>query len=193
MNRVDIIQSCIDFIGANTYLEIGVRNGDSFLPIRCNNKIGVDVHINSFLHGKGNFYEMDSNSFFKYYPHNFDIAFIDGDHSYWQSMRDFMNCLVWKNYGGEIILHDCNPTSPEMASKEFGLSADWCGEVWKTIVTIRTKSYLDVKTFDCDFGVAVVQVKENKNRLNILHEDIEKMTYKDLERNRKEFLNLVSV
>jgi hypothetical protein len=141
----------------------------------------------------GDFYEMDSDSFFKHHPQHFDVAFIDGDHSHEQSSRDLFNCLAWMNEGGAIVLHDCNPQSADEATPVFGKSANWCGEVWKTVVDVRWRDFLSVQTFDCDFGVAVVEVKNNKNRLNIPHEDIHKLTYEDLDVNRKEFLNLVNV
>ena len=200
MNRIDIIQWFINFLGAKTYLEIGVRNGESFFPIQCRNKIGVDIDLTVLPSEGETLFNMSSDDFFRYYPLRFDVAFIDGDHTYKQSLRDVENCLNWMNPGGVIILHDCNPTQEEWATPEYiGASPNWCGEVWKTILTLRTDPSLSVHVFDTDFGVGVVmgggQVSlsyyKGQVPLSYSRGQINLMTYKDLDKNRDAFLNLV--
>jgi len=193
MNRVDVIQWFIDFLDAETYLEIGVRNGDSFFPILCKNKIGVDVHFPVPVnHENDTFYEMSSDDYFFYHPSHFDAAFIDGDHTYEQSLRDVENCLRWMNPNGVILLHDCNPTKAEMATPKYiEASPDWCGEVWKTILTLRTRPDLYVTVHDLDCGIGIVRKDTQINLLSYSIEQIKSMTYKDLDENRNTFLNLL--
>lgn len=191
MNRVDVIQRFIDFLDAETYLEIGVRNGESFLPIQCKNKIGVDIRFpHIFPKIFGIFYEMSSNTYFDLHPFSFDVAFIDGDHTFEQSLKDAMNCLKWMNPKGVILLHDCNPTKPEWATSEYiEASPNWCGEVWKTILALRTNPNLYVFVLDVDYGIGVVR-NGHQEPLPYSIEQIKRMTYKDLEKNRNAFLNL---
>lgn len=192
MNKEDIIQYYIDFMGAKIYLEIGVRNGDSFLAVKCNKKIGVDIyfpHIPSS--DMDTFYEMTSDTYFSNYATNFDVAFIDGDHTYEQSLRDAENCLRFMNPNGVILLHDCNPTRPEWATPEWtGADIHWCGEVWKTIVTLRTRPDLYVTVLNADFGLGVVKKAQPLDVLSYSKEEIRKMTYEDLEKNRFGLLDL---
>lgn len=192
MNRIDVIQNFIDLIGAETYLEIGVRNGDSFLAINCKDKIGVDIFFPHLpTSDMETYYEMTSDTYFSCYASKFDVAFIDGDHSYEQSLRDVENCLKWMNVNGVIILHDCNPTQPEWATPTFvEASPNWCGEVWKTIVTLRTRSDLYVSVLNIDFGIGVVR-RDWQETLPYSIEEIKNMTYEDLNKNRETFLNLV--
>lgn len=191
MDRISIIQDFVDMLGAETYLEIGVRFGDSFFPVRCKNKIGVDIVIPSWLKG-GEFFEMTSDEFFEKHPRNFDVAFIDGDHTYEQSLRDAENCLKWMNPNGVVLLHDCNPTDPYMASPTLVYGRpNWCGEVWKTIVNLRTRKDLSVYVLDCDFGVGVVRKTPPLTSVNIRKNLIKLMTYDSLNTNRKNLLGLV--
>ena len=39
MKRTDIIQSLIDKVGAENYLEVGVSAGENFRDIKCKNKV----------------------------------------------------------------------------------------------------------------------------------------------------------
>ncbi len=193
MNRIDVIQYIIDSVSAKTYLEIGVRSGESFLPIVCDKKIGVDpdfVNITEYENQNGVLlFHTTSDEYFKEYAEKFDVAFIDGLHTYEQSFRDVVNCLKWMNDGGFIILHDCNPTSEGVTN---GKSADFTGDVWKTILALRLDPFLRVCVVDCDFGVGIVSRGLSEKHLDLSMEDIEKMTYSDLEKDRKNLLNLVS-
>ena len=191
MDRVEIIQDFVDMLDAETYLEIGVRNGDSFIPIRCKHKIGVDIQIPHFLM-EGVFYEMSSDEFFEKHPKNFDVAFIDGDHTYEQSLRDVENCLKWMNPNGVILIHDCNPTDSYMASPTLIYGhPNWCGEVWKTIVNLRSRSNLSVYVLDCDFGVGVVRKVPPLTHLHIGKDLLKFMDYNDLKADRENLLGLV--
>lgn len=48
-----------------------------------------------------------------------DIAFVDGMHTYEQSLVDNVNCLKYLREDGYIILHDCNPQSLESGSPDI--------------------------------------------------------------------------
>ena len=156
---------------------------------------------------KSRFFELASDDFFDRVPHLFsqnkiDVAFVDGLHTYEQALRDVLNCLKYLSPGGVILMHDCNPRTEAMsvpavsveeaASKNVsGWRGDWCGEVWKAVVHLRS-AFQDLEVFvlDCDSGVGVVHRGHPAGRLFFSSEQIEKMTYQDLAKDRQNLLNL---
>ena len=96
---------------------------------------------------------------------HFDVVFIDGDHSFDQSLRDVENALVEPRPGGVILVHDCNPPTAAAASPDPAGAGDgpWCGDVWKTIVHLRaTRSDLRVRILDTDCGIGVIERGESE-------------------------------
>ena len=67
-------------------------------------------------------YRKTSNLFFRdkvpqvYKNNKIDIAFIDGLHTYEQSLSDARNCLRYLNHDGYIIFHDCKSVNNESGS-----------------------------------------------------------------------------
>ncbi len=215
MKRDKIIQEVIDTLKAKTYLEIGVQRGKNFFSIKAPFKVAVDPH---FMFGmmrrlrnlrqvfKHAFVEKTSNDFFEHdaarlLPNGLDVSFIDGLHTYEQSLLDFENSLKHLNAHGVILFHDCNPLSegsglhadsPQDARDKFSANIlEWNGDVWKTIVHIRSK-YADLNAFvlDCDHGVGIVYRSVPEKRLNFSPEQIRNMSYAYFDGNRAELLNL---
>lgn len=131
-----------------------------------------------------------------------NVALVDGLHTYKQALADIENCLQHINKKGAVVVHDCNPASKamahpalslEQAAKEVDLGKNnfWTGDVWKAIVHLRsTRKDLNIFVLDCDFGVGVITFGNPENMLDFKPEEIEKMTYDNLEKNRAKFLNL---
>ena len=220
MNRLDVIQRIINHKKANTYLEIGVKKGKAFLEIRARKKIAIDplfkisrkrkikFFLKNFSNISNEYYEMTSDIFFEKESicltksNGIDVAFIDGLHTYTQSLKDVHNCLKFLNQSGVIVMHDCNPQS-ETESQSFDIMEQkegmdlpesgiaWSGDVWKTIANLRsTRSDLNIFVLDCDHGVGIITKGEPEKMLGFSVKMIEKLTYKDLEQNRLKILNL---
>jgi SAM-dependent methyltransferase len=205
-NRTTIIQHLINTFKFKTYLEIGVEKGDNFFQIKAPVKIGVDPNF-EFDHSKFNFrkdillYEATSDDFFSNIPkvverEGLDIVFIDGLHTYEQSLRDVQNSLNFLNEKGIIVLHDCYPenkteASPtyEEAKKNSDFNGSWRGEVYKTIINLRNRSDLFVCTIDCDCGIGVV-FKGNPEKAFNYNMDIRKLQFADFLSDAPNFLNL---
>jgi len=207
MKRTEIINFLIEKFNYNTYLEIGVSDINlNFNHIKANHKVGVDPQ-KSVL---GIQYNITSDDFFTINKEKFDIIFIDGMHEYHHVYRDLQNSIKILNDGGTIVLHDCNPINEaiqmvpetndgnwtdeqwldflELRSK---MTCDgWSGDCWKAIVKFRseTKKY-NTFVIDTDFGVGVV--KKSDCELIPITIDNE-LTYKNLEINRKYWLNLIT-
>ena len=220
MNRIQIIQTLLDRIVGKTYLEIGSQNGDSFFKICAKRKLAVDpkFKIPTIYRMRRTFskmirleeeryFEMTSDDFFLYKSNLFrknkiDIALIDGLHTYKQSLRDVLSCLGHLSENGVIVIHDCNPQSEAMAYpssslqdaerlKLPGWAGYWCGDVWKTIVYLRSsRSDLNVFVLDCDFGVGLVARGKQEKLLGYSLGEIEHISYHEFESQRTRLLNL---
>ena len=215
MNRTSFINSLYPNSIIKNYLEIGVRNGENFFSIKYLNKIGIDPDYFfskrflfkscfNFHNCKYKMYRKTSDLFFReqapqvYKNNKIDIAFIDGMHTYEQSLHDTINCLKYLKNDGYIILHDCNPKSAESGSPEIPKEAiNWNGDVWKTIYHLRKyENHFNCYTLDFDEGIGVLQLK-NQNYFEILDKiivdpKIQNLTFNDLESNRQFLIGLKS-
>jgi len=185
MLRTDIINLLIKKISAKKYLEIGVSNGINFSEIECEYKVGVDPDPNSpsTIH-------LTSDDFFKDNKEKFDVVFIDGLHHADQVYSDIINSLNCLNDNGFIICHDMNPWEEHVQT--IPLNPDthtfWTGDCWKAFVQLRReKSDLKMYVVDTDCGCGIIQ-KGNQDLLK----GTEELTWENLEKNRQQWLNLVS-
>lgn len=211
MDRILAVQALLNKLKGKTYLEIGTDYGSSFFSIQAKRKIAVDPHFKLKLRKKIKaalvrllkfrkemFFEVTSDEFFLNNSNLFDnrkldVALVDGLHTYEQSLKDVLNILKYLDKGGFIVLHDCNPVAESEASPDHCRSGAWCGDVWKTIVHLRSlRNDLCVFVLDCDHGVGVVTRGKPHNMLNYSPEDIRRMPYSELEANRAKLLNLKS-
>ena len=218
MRKLEVIQAVIDKISAKTYLEIGVENGVNFMPIKVKNKIAVDpkfaitkksklkwlvLNWNNIL---AEFHECSSDEYFKSCKDKkYDVVFVDGLHTYYQSLRDVENALSRLNEFGVIVIHDCIPPHraaahpSQLTQKQAenlgieGWTPNWCGDVWKTICFLRSQR-LDLKVFtlDFDFGIGIVMRGKPESMLDISENQLNLMTYEDLIKNKNSLLNIKS-
>jgi len=197
MSIAQKIQMGLDAIKGKTYLEIGVASGTTLTAIKAGMVIGVDPvppspQIKNILSENVQYFQTISDEFFLNHvkiieDHGLDIAYIDGLHSYQQSLRDVENCLHYLKRPGIIFMHDCNP-------RNLGLTSAGCsGEAWKTIVHLRaTRPDLRVFVLDYDYGLGIVCYGSPENRLAFSADAISSMTFDDLADSREAFLNLKS-
>ena len=182
--RWDLIQHIINKYNYTSYLEIGCDKDQSFSRIKINKKIGVDPISGGTIRDT-------SDNFFINNKDKFDIIFIDGLHHYEQVIKDVYNSLDTLNDNGHILIHDCLPrTIAHQAIPRY--RGSWNGDVWKSIVELRTKSNLEVFTCEIDFGVGVIRKKNNTNPLDIKINDFKKLKFKDYYHNNKKFMNVIS-
>lgn len=183
MNRWDIINSLIKKINAKKYLEIGIYHGWNFNEIICDYKIGVDPDKRSTCD-----YHMTSDEFFAQNSECFDVIFIDGLHHADVVERDINNSLQILEKNGYIVCHDMNPLNEETQIVPQK-TADWTGDCWKAWVKIRsTNPNLSMFVVDTDCGCGIItRGKQELITLNC------QLTYNNLEKNRKNWLNLITI
>ena len=181
--RWDLIQHIINVYNFDNYLEIGCDKDQSFSKIKIKNKVGVDPI-------SGGTIRSTSNDFFSINKEYFDIIFIDGLHHCKQVLFDIQNSIKILNPGGFILVHDCLPKSiAQQAVPRY--RGYWNGDVWKTIVELRSKKDLDIITCQIDFGVAIIRNKANSSLLKINNiKNFEKLKFKDYYYNYKNYMNI---
>lgn len=174
--RIDIINSLIKDNDYKSYLEIGVKRGETFNKINCPERVGVDPVWPTTFKGT-------SDQFFKKNKKKFDLIFIDGLHEFAQVKKDIENSLRCLTINGVIVLHDCLPENLLM-QKIPRVVRDWTGEVWKAFVYFRRLPGLEMFVYDCDFGVGVIRVGQQKPLV------VDKPTYAQFKKNKKEWMNI---
>lgn len=217
LNRLAVIQQLITATDAQSYLEIGVSKGGCFLNIKAPFKMAVDPlfripalrklkylakNLSNF---NNHYFEKTSDDFFASHKQPLSrrkpkVVFVDGLHTYEQSLRDVLNSLLFLEGGGVIVVHDCNPLKEaaglpaksihEAIQKTAACATVWNGDVWKTVVHLRSRSDLEVLVLDCDHGLCLIRKGTPKNPIYLTQAEIERLSYADLERSRKELLNL---
>lgn len=154
---------------AKSYLEIGVRDGATFLYIDIPFKVAVDPNFTLDTQktaAPGSyFFETTSDVFFENLQRNdrqdtyralcqqqdkplFDIIFIDGLHTFEQSLRDFSNSIQFAHKDTVWLLDDTVPCDPYSAHPNLEKSLQirqqagikegaWHGDVFKTVFAIH--------------------------------------------------------
>jgi hypothetical protein len=226
MTRIEVLNAIIQEKNVKNYLEIGVNRGKCLFNIKGpENRFAVDPFFNFNLwkkvkaciknadNFKNQYFEVTSDDFFNQNQqllnnNKLQLTFIDGLHTYEQSLLDTLNTLKYSD-NGIIVLHDCNPLdalaaypaeSIDVARKELQDHKDWKniwnGDVWKTIVDIR-KNHPELTAFvlNTDHGLGFV-FKKNRTELPEVFKSIasiNELDYEFLDKNRNELLDLKPV
>lgn len=153
-------------------------------------------------------YRMTSDDFFDkhatglFEKRGIDVALVDGLHTYPQSLKDVQNALKYLKEDGAIVMHDCSPPHEAAAypasSLEEAMSLNlpgwdsvWNGDVWKTIVNLRsTTRDLNIFVLDCDWGIGVITRGKSDGTLEYTPEQIDALSFQDLQQDRQGLINL---
>ncbi len=220
MHKTKVIQEIIKAINGQTYLEIGVAEGSTFVKIWARRKYAVDPNLSiqkklkRYVYNPTNvfnrYFEVPSNSFFETQQsllkqYGLDVVFVDGLHTYSQAFKDVENSLRYLNAGGVIVMHDCSPPYEAAAVPALSLehaaslnvpgwTGSWNGDVWKSIVYLRaTRKDLRICVLDCDEGLGLITRGQPDDMLGLSLDEVESMSYKQLDARRKELLNLKDI
>jgi hypothetical protein len=187
-------------LDARRYLEIGVSAGDTFRGIDIADRTGVDPKfmfpIAQYADLNTHFHETTSDAFFETLPIDttFDIYFIDGLHTFEQTLRDFCNAVTHSHPRTVWLLDDTEPcdvysTDPVASRALFfrhrtgDLSVAWHGDVFKLVYYIHDfMPKLNYRTLVGDNPQTLVWRSSSDRRsprFNSL-ETISRMTYFDM-------------
>ncbi len=197
MNRWDIVNLVTDHTNAETYVEIGVADGQTISKLRVPFRVGVDPapHQHAVRHASL-FVSNTSDAFFEMLDRQqiklpaIDLAFIDSFHEAEYAYRDVKNCLRYLSRSGVIVLHDCNPTTERMQIVP-PVQGEWTGDVWRAIARLRAEAEHEVRVVRSDYGVGVVLAGKPARQRIELGKHWKELRYADLDARRQELLGLI--
>jgi hypothetical protein len=156
MQRHEVINGLLSLFPAPTYLEVGVDAGVTFFAIEAPVKVAVDPHFKfplpepGSLPGDVTFFPLESDRYFAGgIDRKFDVAFLDGLHSFEQILKDFINAVDVRSPGGIIVIDDVIPSSYHAALPTLDLNVQfrtrlgisdgsWMGDVYRIVPFIDT-------------------------------------------------------
>ena len=159
-----LLQALHKSLEPKLYVEIGVRTGDTLrlaLPeTRC---VAIDPlpqiepRPNTLLGvcTSDDFFAIEAN---RDKARGFDLALIDGDHSYEQARRDFENLEALATPWSIICVHDVIPMDERTSTPKPEHGGFWTGDVWRLIETLLLhRQDLTVFTVACPpTGLAII-------------------------------------
>lgn len=168
MEYYDLLSRIHQDLLPRTYLEVGVRNGDSLkraLPGTL--KIGIDpapdIHhalnlrtTRIFAQTSDDFFAQQSvRGLFGGRP--IELAFVDGMHLFEFALRDFINIERLCARDSVVLVHDCVPIDAVTSARERTTSV-WTGDVWKIVPCLKEhRPGLNVITSDAGpSGLAII-------------------------------------
>ena len=122
---------------------------------------------------------------------NIDLIFLDGLHTYEQTIKDIDNSLNYLKKNGLIVIHDCLPKKiwNQIVPRLYG---HWNGDVWKAIVDLRQREDLDIFTCEIDQGIGIITKRKNSSILK-LNKPAKNLKFKDYYYNYKEYLRIIKL
>ncbi len=152
MDRPSVLQPMIDLFREPRYLEVGVSQGVTFHALKAAARVAVDPRFAFQIPGTAapgvEYHEQTSDAFFEAYRGaKFDVIYLDGLHTFEQTLRDTLNALSVLKDDGIIVIDDVVPTSypaslrnshDTIAIRKSTGDSDtaWMGDVYKLVFFI---------------------------------------------------------
>lgn len=158
-NHIEFIKNLALWLKPKRYLEIGIYLNNCLNEVAtfCDEVYAVDTELRNLnLPKNAIFFKMNSDDFFKNLNSSidFDLVFIDGCHSYEQSLKDFLNVKDKIIEDGFIIMHDSYPIDMNWAVD------DLCGEVYKTVEYIKKHFIYEFEILTLPFHPGLTIIKK---------------------------------
>ncbi|MGH2950278.1 MAG: class I SAM-dependent methyltransferase, partial [Solirubrobacteraceae bacterium] len=140
MNYLNFLRALHAALAPGTYLEIGIRNGDSLALAQCT-AVGIDpdFELRTALGAGTALFEESSDEYFERADpleplggRPIDLAFIDGMHLAEFALRDFANVERHARWTSVAVFDDILPREPVQASRDRRTQT-WTGDVYKML------------------------------------------------------------
>ena len=152
MQRFEVNQAILDLFEAPSYLEVGVHNGQTFHAVKAARKVAVDpVFVFDVEAAKAapensacEYHQITSDAYFcNHWPDGdkFDLIFLDGLHTFDQTLKDLLNAIECLKPDGVIVIDDIMPSSygaslPDVERMKalrqiIGGDGAWMGDVYR--------------------------------------------------------------
>jgi hypothetical protein len=154
VTRPQVVQSFLSLYDSPTYLEIGVSKGMTFHEVVAARKVAVDPRFRfKVAETEGvEYHEVSSDTYFGEIAdpaEHFDVIYLDGLHTFEQTLRDFINALAFLSPAGVVVIDDVYPVSyvaslrdieeHRAVKRELGVaSGAWMGDVYRLVFLIDT-------------------------------------------------------
>src|SRR5580658_9210440 len=203
----EVLPRIHSFLMPQTYVEIGIRNGQSFaLAKTATTSVGIDPapDLKFALRPGARVFPMTSDAFFA--QHNLakelgrdtvDLAFIDGMHLFEFALRDFVNLEKFCGPASTILVHDAYPVDRVTAARDRTTQI-WSGDVWKLILCLKKyRPELQISTVEVPpTGLAIIRGLNRfsttlTSRLDSLYGEFIPCDYGELEDGKAQQLNRV--
>lgn len=203
----EVLPRIHSFLKPQTYVEIGIRNGQSFaLAKTATASVGIDPapDLKFALRPGARVFAMTSDTFFA--QHNLanelgrdsvDLAFIDGMHLFEFALRDFVNLEKFSGPASTILVHDAYPVDRVTAARERTTQI-WSGDVWKLILCLKKyRPDLRISTVDVPpTGLAIIRGLDRSStalssRLDGLCEEFIACDYDEMDAGKARHLNRI--
>lgn len=166
-DHINLLSWFAGWIKPERYLELGVRDGRCFTQIagQCKEAIAVDIVDPQFpLTRNMSYQKMYTDEYFntiKGKNIQFDMVFIDADHSHEQSYQDFINVKDLVIQNGFVFFHDTYPYSEELTAPHY------CNDCYKTPIKIKENfsNEWELVTLPFNPGVTICKKVYNKNKM----------------------------
>jgi hypothetical protein len=197
-SRSTVIQALLDLFNEPRYLEIGVYRGATFRAVEATTKVAVDPEFAFALPAPAPgtaFHEVTSEFYFGQLlqrGEKFDVIFLDGLHTFEQTLRDLTNSLLCLSDGGVVVIDDVCPVSSLAAVSSYSRfnrlrellhveDGSWMGDVYRLVFFIEAFfQQLSYRTIAEDYGQMVVWHQPRLSLPERSVADVADMTYEDM-------------
>lgn len=155
MKRHDVVQAVLDCFEKPAYLEVGVFQGITFHNLEAAHKVAVDPNFRFDVdaaraeNSNAQYHGVPSDEYFAGAEGClFDVIFLDGLHTFEQTLRDLTNAVAHLLEGGVVIIDDVRPSSYGASLPELGKiwlvkealkeNNEWMGDVYRLVYFIDT-------------------------------------------------------
>ena len=214
ISRASVIQAFLNLYDEPRYLEIGVNRGETFHILKAGRKVAVNPKFLFDAHARessssAEYYEVPSDEFFGTYHDGakFDVIFVDGLHTFDQTLRDLLNSAMVLAERGVIIVDDVIPNSYDASLRDFSQIAalrtqtrelgllwqtdgSWMGDVYKVPFFIdQFMQQMSFATVAENHGQSVVwrQVRSSDELTKADFDGISRLDFRDTVLSRSRF------
>ena len=156
--KADVIAGLLSLYRDPRYLEVGVAGGRTFNGVTAARKVAVDPKF-KFEVGEvksnqptASYHQVPSDEYFGFLVESgerFDVIYLDGLHTFEQTLRDFCNAIRYLAPNGVIVVDDVMPSSYFASLRDLAqfravrkgrkdISDAWMGDVYRLVFFIET-------------------------------------------------------
>jgi hypothetical protein len=155
VRRNEVVLCYLDLFLEPNYLEVGVHRGETFHAVKARHKVAVDPQFqieNADREALSEYRELTSDAYFSSLDRDaplFNVIYLDGLHTFEQTLRDLLNSIDYLLRDGVIIIDDVLPSSYHSSlpilSEAFavrnavkGEDTSWMGDVFRLVFFIQS-------------------------------------------------------